>query len=78
MAIGRFKTASWRNFELSHEHSSNPTVKNWIWDPSQRSLLKDVSNEITVPRCPPKLVFGLLRSVQVPLGSGFGQCLAGH
>ena len=25
-------------------------VKNWIWDLSQRSLLKDVSNEITVPR----------------------------
>ena len=31
--------------------------------------MKDVSNEITVPRCPPELVFGLFRSVHVPLGS---------
>ena len=74
MAIGRCKTASWSQFDPSHEDSCNPTVKNWSWDPSQRSLLKDVSNEIAVPRCPPKLVFGLFRSVQVPLGSVFGQC----
>ena len=74
MGIGRFKAACLSSFEPSHEHSSNPTVKNLIWDPSRRSLLKDVSNEITVPRCPPKLVFGLFRSVQVPLGSVFGQC----
>ena len=51
-AIGRFKTASWSHLGPSHEHSCNPTVKNWFWDLSQRSLLKDVSNEITVPRSP--------------------------
>ena len=63
MAIGRCKTASWSHFEPSHEHSCNSTLKNWSQDPSQRSLLKDVSNEIAVLRRPGK---------SVPWGEGGG------